>query len=68
MRGARLKLDPLGAAPVGDLPACSRYMAAMAYLVVFLGAGLGGILRHAVNTACGRLFGTDSLGASFLST
>jgi CrcB protein len=34
-------------------------MAAMAYLVVFLGAGLGGILRHAVNTACTRLFGTD---------
>jgi CrcB protein len=34
-------------------------MAAMAYLVVFLGAGFGGVLRHAVNTASGRLFGTD---------
>ncbi len=34
-------------------------MAAMAYLVVFLGAGFGGVLRHAVNTASGRFFGTD---------
>ena len=30
-----------------------------AYLLVFLGAGLGGSLRHAVNVACGRWCGLD---------
>ena len=30
-----------------------------AYLLVFLGAGLGGSLRHAVNVACGRYCGLD---------
>lgn len=28
------------------------------YLIVFLGAGIGGSLRHAVNVACARAFGT----------
>ena len=28
-----------------------------AYLLVFLGAGLGGALRHGVNLACARIFG-----------
>ena len=30
-----------------------------AYLLVFLGAGVGGALRHGVNVGCGRLCGTD---------
>ena len=30
-----------------------------AYLVVFLGAGLGGMLRHSVNLVSPRLFGLD---------
>jgi CrcB protein len=34
-------------------------MAAMAYLMVFLGAGIGGGLRHAVNTLVTRLAGPD---------
>ena len=29
------------------------------YLLVFLGAGLGGVLRHGVNVGCGRLCGTE---------
>ena len=29
----------------------------MAYLIVFLGAGFGGALRHGVNVAAARLFG-----------
>lgn len=29
-----------------------------AYLLVFLGAGIGGSLRHAVNLGCARLCGT----------
>ncbi len=29
----------------------------MLYLIVFLGAGLGGALRHGVNVAAARLFG-----------
>ena len=29
----------------------------MLYLIVFIGAGLGGALRHGVNVAAGRLFG-----------
>lgn len=31
----------------------------MLYLIVFLGAGLGGALRHGVNVGAERLFGTD---------
>jgi CrcB protein len=34
-------------------------MAVMAYLMVFLGAGIGGGLRHAVNTLVTRLAGPD---------
>ena len=30
----------------------------MPYLIVFLGAGVGGALRHGVNLASGKLFGT----------
>jgi fluoride exporter len=30
----------------------------MAYLLVFIGAGLGGALRHGTNIACERLCGT----------
>ncbi|MGO9358097.1 MAG: fluoride efflux transporter CrcB [Xanthobacteraceae bacterium] len=30
----------------------------MNYLLVFIGGGLGASLRHAVNVACGRAFGT----------
>ena len=30
----------------------------MGYLMVFLGAGIGGALRHAVNLGSARLFGT----------
>lgn len=30
----------------------------MPYLIVFLGAGLGGALRHGVNLGAARLFGT----------
>jgi CrcB protein len=30
-----------------------------AYLLVFVGAGLGGALRHFLNIALGRAFGTD---------
>lgn len=29
----------------------------MAYLIVFIGAGIGGALRHGVNLAAARLFG-----------
>ena len=31
----------------------------MLYLIVFLGAGFGGALRHGVNVGAGRLFGLD---------
>lgn len=31
----------------------------MGYLIVFLGAGIGGALRHGVNLASARLFGLD---------
>lgn len=31
----------------------------MAYLIVFLGAGIGGALRHGVNLAAARLIGTS---------
>ena len=30
----------------------------MTYLIVFVGAGIGGALRHGVNLAAARLFGT----------
>jgi fluoride exporter len=30
----------------------------MTYLIVFLGAGIGGALRHGTNIACTRLWGT----------
>ena len=30
-----------------------------AYLIVFLGAGVGGMLRHGVNNACARLCGLE---------
>ena len=29
----------------------------MGYIIVFVGAGIGGVLRHAVNVAAARLFG-----------
>jgi CrcB protein len=38
----------------------------MAYLLVFLGGGLGATLRHAVNTLCARLFGTHFPFGTFL--
>ena len=31
----------------------------MLYLIVFLGAGIGGALRHGVHVASGKLFGLD---------
>jgi CrcB protein len=31
----------------------------MGYLIVFLGAGIGGALRHGVNLAAARLFGLE---------
>lgn len=31
----------------------------MLYLIVFLGAGIGGALRHGVNVAAARLFGLE---------
>jgi CrcB protein len=31
----------------------------MAYLLVFFGGGLGATLRHAINMACAKAFGTD---------
>lgn len=37
----------------------------MNYLIVFLGAGLGGMLRHAVNTAGARLGATAFPAATF---
>ncbi len=30
----------------------------MGYLIVFLGSGIGGALRHGVNIACARMWGT----------
>jgi CrcB protein len=35
-------------------------------LLVFLGAGVGGSLRHGVNMACGRWCGTDFPAATLL--
>ncbi len=37
-----------------------------AYLLVFLGAGLGGCLRHTVNLFAARLFGTNFPWGTFL--
>lgn len=31
----------------------------MNYLIVFIGAGIGGALRHGVNSFCARLFGIE---------
>jgi CrcB protein len=36
------------------------------YLVVFLGAGLGGALRHAINLTSARLFSTQFPSGTFL--
>jgi fluoride exporter len=36
------------------------------YLLVFIGAGLGGVLRLAVNMSCGRAFGLDYPWATFI--
>jgi len=36
------------------------------YLLVFVGGGLGATLRHAVNLACARLFGTAFPWGTFL--
>ncbi|HUZ66254.1 MAG TPA: fluoride efflux transporter CrcB [Beijerinckiaceae bacterium] len=39
-----------------------------AFLIVFLGAGIGGALRHGVNLASGRLFGSDfPIGTLFIN-
>jgi CrcB protein len=38
----------------------------MHYLLVFVGGGLGAALRHAVNVACGRAFGTGFPYGTFL--
>jgi CrcB protein len=44
----------------GDASAPSVYREAMtAFLLVFLGAGLGGAARYAVNLGCARACGTD---------
>lgn len=36
------------------------------YLLVFIGAGLGGVLRHTVNIACGRYCGLDFPWGTFV--
>jgi CrcB protein len=38
----------------------------MHYLLVFVGGGLGATLRHAVNVACARAFGTHFPYGTFL--
>jgi CrcB protein len=38
----------------------------MGYLVVFLGAGVGGALRHGTNLAAARLFGTGVPAGTFI--
>lgn len=35
------------------------FLSPLPFLVVFVGAGLGGVLRHGVNLASARLFGLD---------
>jgi CrcB protein len=37
-----------------------------AYLIVFIGAGLGGCLRHAINLLAARLLGTNFPWGTFL--
>ena len=40
----------------------------MAYIVVFIGSGIGGMLRHGVNVASAHLFGTGlPLGTAFVN-
>jgi len=36
------------------------------YLLVFVGGGLGASLRHAINVACGRAFGTGFPYGTFI--
>ena len=44
----------------GDGAGRIRYTAhMMSYLIVFLGAGIGGALRHGVNASCARYCGLD---------
>jgi fluoride exporter len=51
---------PIADCPRHDTPAALRYDTPMkSYLLVFLGAGVGGAARHAVNVGCGRLCGTE---------
>jgi CrcB protein len=38
----------------------------MSYLLVFLGGGLGASLRHLVNLACARAFGTEFPWGTFV--
>ena len=38
----------------------------MGYLIVFLGAGMGGALRHGINLASARLFGTGLPVGTFI--
>jgi CrcB protein len=38
----------------------------MSYLLVFFGGGLGASLRHFVNVACGRAFGTGFPWGTFI--
>ena len=38
----------------------------MGYLVVFFGAGIGGVLRHGTNLAAARLFGTAFPTGTFI--
>jgi CrcB protein len=37
----------------------------MSYLVVFIGSGIGGALRHGMNTLAARLFGLDFPAGTF---
>lgn len=40
----------------------------MAYIIVFIGSGIGGMLRHGVNVASAHLFGTGMpLGTVFVN-
>lgn|GEM_PF-144979 len=45
-------------------PAISASM--LPYFIVFIGAGLGGVLRHSVNLACGRYCGLDFPWGTFI--
>jgi CrcB protein len=48
------------AAQVSDATAPMGYIGGMnAYLIVFLGAGIGGSLRHGVNLTCARYCGLE---------